>query len=198
MSESVSVHQGIALAGRGAGARRGDWQLRVVESRDLTDDGWLKTGGLREMGFVRNTRTERYLLRPFDVLVTGRAGSVRVALVPPAVSRTVAGTTLLVARPRLPETGMGHWLWYFLSSSHGKAQLARRMTTGTAITFLSARNLGEVDVPVPSPHELDALARIVEASEAAHTATVQAARIRREVLRDALVADVISRATSNA
>ena len=197
MNKLVSVYQGIALAGRGAGARRGDWRLRVVESRDLPDDGWLGTDGLREMGFVRNTRTERHLLRPFDVQVTGRAGSVRVALVPPAVSRTVAGTTLLVARPRHPETGMGHWLWYFLTSSHGKAQLARRMTTGTAITFLSARNLGEVDVPVPSPHELDALARIVEASEAAHTATVQAARLRRKVLRDALVDDVISRATSN-
>lgn len=197
LSELASVYQGIALAGRGAGARRGDWRLRVVESRDLPDDGWLETGGLRELGFVRNTRTERYLLRPFDVMVTGRAGSVRVALVPPAVSRTVAGTTLLVARPRHPETGMGHWLWYFLTSSHGKAQLARRMTTGTAITFLSARNLGEVDVPVPSAHELDALARIVEASEASHIATVRAARLRREVLRDALVADVIGRATSN-
>lgn len=69
----TSVRQGIAMAGRGAGARRGDWQLRVVESRDLPDDGWLETDGLREMGFVRSSRTERYLLRPFDVLVTGRA-----------------------------------------------------------------------------------------------------------------------------
>jgi len=198
MSQLASVYQGIALAGRGAGARRGDWELRVVESGDLPVDGWLETAGLREMGFVRSSRTERYLLRPFDVLVTSRAGSVRVALVPPGVSRTVAGATLLVARSPHPETGMGHWLWYFLTSSHGKAQLARRLTTGTAITFLSARSLGEVDVPVPPTHELDALARIVEGSEAAHTAAVHAARIRREALRDALVADVISRASSDA
>lgn len=169
-----------------------------MDSGDLPADGWLGTDGLREMGFVRSSRTERYLLRPFDVLVTSRAESVRVALVPPGVSRTVASATLLVARSPHPETGMGHWLWYFLASSHGKAQVARRLTTGTAITFLSARNLGEVDVPVPSDHELDALARIVEASEAAHAATMQAARIRRDVLRDALVADVINRTQSDA
>ncbi len=168
-----------------------------MASGDLPDDGWLETEGLREVGFVRSARIERYLLRPFDVLVTGRAGSVRVALVPPDVSRTVAGATLLVVRSPHPETGMGHWLWYFLTSAHGKAQLARRLTTGTAITFLSKRNLGELDVPVPSPRDLDALARIVEASEAAHAATMHAARLRREALRDALVADVISRATSN-
>ncbi|MYB45867.1 MAG: hypothetical protein F4X74_13130 [Acidimicrobiia bacterium] len=198
MRSLASVYQGIALAGRGAGARRGDWELRVVDSGDLPDDGWLETDGLRLVGFVRNSRTERYLLRPFDVLVTSRAGSVRVALVPPGVSRTVASATLLVARSPHPETGMGHWLWYFLTSSHGKAQLARRLTTGTAITFLSAANLGEVDVPVPSARELDALARIVEASEAAHAATMHAARLRRDVLRDALVADVINRASLGA
>ena len=167
-----------------------------MDSGDLVDDGWLETDGLRLVGFVRNSRTERYLLRPFDVLVTSRAGSVRVALVPPGVSRTVASATLLVARSRRPETGMGHWLWFFLSSSHGKAQIARRLTTGTAITFLSAANLREVDVPVPSAHELDALARIVEASEDAHAATMQAALLRRDVLRDALVADVINRTSS--
>ena len=194
----MAVYQGIALAGRGAGARRGDWELRVVDSGDLPADGWLETDGLREMGFVRSSRTERHLLRPFDVLVTSRAGSVRVALVPPGVSRTVASATLLVARSPRPETGMGHWLWYFLASSHGKAQVARRLTTGTAITFLSARNLREVEVPVPSPYELDALARIVEASEASHAATMRAARLRRDVLRDALVAEVINRTSSGA
>jgi len=194
----ATVQQGMALAGRGAGARRGGWELRVVESGDLPDDGWLETDGLRLVGFVRSSRTERYLLRPFDVLVTSRAGSVRVALVPPGVSRTVAGATLLVARSPHPETGMGHWLWYYLTSSHGMAQLTRRLTAGTTITFLSARSLGEVEVPVPSAHELDALARIVEASEAAHAATMHAARLRRDVLRDALVADVINRTSSNA
>ena len=61
-------------------------------------------------------RAERHLLRPFDLLVTARTGSVQVALVPPEVSRTVAGITLLVVRAKQPESGMGHWLWYCLTS----------------------------------------------------------------------------------
>ena len=87
-------------SGAGAGARPGDWMLRIVESGDVRGDGWLDLGGLREVGVVQGIRTERHLLRPFDVLVTARAGSVQVALVPPDVSRTVAGVTLLVARAK--------------------------------------------------------------------------------------------------
>ena len=99
----ADVYQGLARAGRGAGARAGDWKLRIVESSDLHDDGWLDIGSLREIGIAQGVRTERHLLRPFDVLVTARSGSVQVALVPPGVSRSVAGITLLVTRPKEPE-----------------------------------------------------------------------------------------------
>ncbi len=187
MKKVADVYQGLARFGRGAGARRGDWTLRLVESSDVHEDGWLGLDGLREVGVVQRVRTERHLLRPFDVLVTARSGSVQVALVPPEVSRTVAGVTLLVVRPREPESGMGHWLWYFLTSAHGRAQLAKRMTVSATLKSLSARNLGELQVPVPSPRELDTVARLVEASEAAYGATVEAARLRRETLRDSII-----------
>ena len=145
---------------------------------------------MREVGVVQGVRTERHLLRPFDVLVTARAGSVQVALVPPDVSRTVAGVTLLVARAKEPESGMGHWLWYFLSSAHGRAQLAKRLTVSAIVTSLSARSLSEVEAPVPSPRELDIVARLVEASEAAYSSAVEAARLRRETLRDAVIREI--------
>ena len=135
----VEAYQGLVRSGRGAGAREGDWALRIVESGDVSDNGWLHLDGLREVGVVQGVRTERYLLRPFDVLVTARSGSIQAALVPPDVSRTVAGVTLLVVRPRRPEIGMGHWLWYFLTSAHGRAQLARRLTVSSTITSISAR-----------------------------------------------------------
>ena len=121
--------------------------LRIVESSDVRDDGWLALGGLREIGVVQGVRTERHLLRPFDVLVTARTGSVQVALVPPEVSRTVAGVTLLVVRPKHLESGMGHWLWYCLTSSNGRAQLSKRMTVSATLRSLSARSLGEVRSP---------------------------------------------------
>ena len=194
--ELADIYQGLARAGRGAGARRGEWMLRIVESSDLRDDGWLDLGGLREVGVVQGVRTERHLLRPFDVLVTARSGSVQVALVPPGVSRTVAGITLLVVRVNEPESGMGHWLWYYLSSAHGRAQLAKRITVTASLKSLSARSLGEIEVPVPTARELDAVARLVEVSESAYTEAVEAARLRREALRDSVIQEIGRRAAT--
>ena len=164
--------------------------LRIVEIGDVRDDGWLDLDGLREIGVVHGRRTERHLLKPYDVLVTARAGSVQAVLVPPDVSRTVAGITMLVVRPKAPESGMGHWLWYFLTSAHGRAQLAKRITVSATLKSLSARNLGEVEVPVPSARDLDTVARLVEASESAYTSAVEAARLRRDVLRDSLIQEI--------
>ena len=186
----AEVYQGLARAGRGAGARRGDWILRIVESSDLRDDGWLDLDGLREVGVVQGVRTERHLLRPFDVLVTARSGSVQVALVPPDVSRTVAGITLLVIRAKKPETGMAHWLWYFLASAHGRVQLDKRMTVSATLKSLSAKSLNEVEVPVPSDRDLDIVLRLVEASEEAYKEAVNATRLRRETLRDAVIHEI--------
>lgn len=190
IQDVAHVYQGLARAGRAAGARRGEWMLRIVESSDLRDSGWLDLAGLREVGVVQGVRTERHLLRPCDVLVTARSGSVQVGLVPPEVSRTVAGVTLLVVRPKEPESGMGHWLWYFLTSAYGRAQLGKRTTVTASLKSLSARSLAEMEVPVPSARDLDSVARLVEASEAAYTGVVQAARLRRETLRDAVVREI--------
>ena len=43
---------------------------------------------------------------------------------------------------------------------------------------------------MPSERNLDAVARLVEASEAAYDSAVEAARLRREILRDALIAEL--------
>ena len=190
----ADVHQGLARAGRGAGARAGDWKLRIVESHDLRDDGWPNPDSLREIAVARGVRTERHLLRPFDVLVTARSGSVQVALVPPGVSRTVGGVTLLVARPREPESGMGHWLWYFLTSAFGREQLARRVTVTASLKSLSAGSLGEIEIPVPAARDLEMAARVVDASERAYAEAMEAARLRREDLRDSLVHEIGRRA----
>ena len=43
---------------------------------------------------------------------------------------------------------------------------------------------------MPSARELDAVARLVEASEAAFAGAVETARLRRETLRDTLVHEI--------
>ena len=186
----AEIYQGLARAGRGAGVRHGEWMLRLVESGDVNEDGWLKLDGLREVGVVRGVRTERHLLRPYDVLVTARSGSIHSVLVPPEVSRIVAGVTLLVVRPKQPELGMGHWLWYFLTSTYGCAQIEKRLTVSSTVTSLSASSLGEIEVPRPSQRELNLVARLVEASESAYNSAVEAARIRREAIRDSVIQEI--------
>ena len=163
--------------------------MRIVESGDVRN-GWLDLAGLREIEVVQNVRTERHLLRPFDVLVTARAGHVQTALVPPGVSRTMAGITLLVARPNKPETGMGHWLWYFLGSSLGQKQLAKRLTVSATIRSLSARGLSEIEVPAPADRQLELMARLIEASEIAYDSAIKAAQLRHWQLRDSLIQEI--------
>ncbi len=190
LTKLADISQGLVRSGRGAGARPGDWKLRIVESKNVVGDG-LVLDNLKEIGVVPGVRTEHHLLRPFDVLVTARSRKVQSALVPPDVSRTVAGVTLLVVRPHHPESGMGHYLWYYLTSSFGRARLARKTTPSLTLTSLSARNLGEVLVPVPPGRTLDRLAELVETSEAAYKATIEAAEMRRELLRDALIGELV-------
>ena len=165
--------------------------LKIAESGDIGGEGWLEIEDLKEVGVVQSLRTERHLLRPFDVLVTARTGRTQVALVPPHVSRTVAGVTLLVTRPRQPESGMGHWLYYFLASAYGQVQLAKRMAVNATSLSLSAKSLGEVEVPMPSVPRLNLMARLIESSEAAYDSEVRAAWLRREVLRNAIVQDTL-------
>ena len=185
----AQVGQGLAVSGRGAGARSGDWELRLAESADISDDR-LDFDDLRTISIEQNPRTEKHLLRPYDVLVTARAQAIKVALVPPAVSRTAAGATLLVIRPHRPESGAGHWLWYFLTSRIGRSAVARRVRMGMAIPSLPASSLAEISVPMPPDGILHRLAELIETSELAYQAGVHAARVRREHLRDSLVGAV--------
>ena len=63
------------------------------------------------------------------------------------------------------------------------------MTASATVTSLSAGSVGEIEVLVPSERDLNAIARLLEASEAAYASAVEAARLHREILRDALIAE---------
>ena len=91
---------------------------------------------------------------------------------------------------------MGHWLWYFLTSTHGRAQIEKQLTVSSTVTSLSASSLGEIEVPVPSQRELNLVASLVEASESAYNSAVEAARLRREVIRDSVIQELGYRSKS--
>lgn len=184
--EIADVRQGLALAGRGAGAQRGDWRVRVVDSADILDDQ-LSVRELREIGLRQGVRTAAHLLEPFDLVVAARSRAAKVALVPPGVHRTVAAVTLLVVRTPDPGTGLAHYLWYYLTSTLGRADVAARFTA-TSLPSLSARALGEVPVVVPPAPELLRIADLAEAAAASRRAALEAVRVRHDVIRDAVVA----------
>ena len=183
----AEIHQGLARTDVGAGIRKGQWPIHLAESSDIQHDGWLNLKVLRKIEVSHSRRMDRHLLYPYDLLVTARAGTVQTALVPPQVFQTMAGITLLVVRTKAPDSGMGHYLWYFLTSTYGRRQLIKRLTVNATITTLSASALGEVEVPIPSPQELELVARLVEASEEAYASAVKAAMIRRETVRDSII-----------
>ena len=188
LSALATITQGLPLAARSVGARPGDWQLRVVESTDIVGDH-LSLEEIREIEVKQDSRTRAHLLEPFDILVTARSQVVKVALVPPEVSRTVAAVTLLVVRTPDPGSGLAHYLWYYLTSTRGRAQVASRLTA-TSLPTLSARALGDVPVVVPPASELHRLASLIEATEASREAALEAVRVRHDVLRDAIIGTV--------
>ena len=188
----ADIRLGMMMAGRSAGARPGDWELQVVESADIVE-GRLSLDGLRSVEVEQNVRTQAHLLQPFDVLVTARSQAVKVALVPPGIARTVAAATLLVVRASDPGTGLAHFLWYYLASEQGRATIAARLTA-TSLPTLSARALGQVPVPKPPPDDqLSRLAEFIDAAEESRTSALEAVRLRHDVLRDAIIAEIAAK-----
>ena len=185
VADVADVRQGMATAGRAVGSRPGDWPISVVESGDILDDR-LCRDGLSQIEIKRDRRSEAHLLEPFDILVTARSQAVKVALVPPGVSKTVAASTLLVVRTPDPGTGLPHFLWCYLTSTRGRAAVTARLTT-TSLPTLSAKALGDVPVAFPPASELRRLADLVDATEASRDAALEAARVRHEVVRDAII-----------
>ena len=61
------------------------------------------------------------------------------------------------------------------------------MTVGATLKSLSG---SEVQVPVPSPRDLDTVVRLLEVSKAAYVSAVKAARLRRETLQDLVVNEI--------
>lgn len=194
LGDLVSVSAGMALVGRASGASPGPWRLSVVESGDIEDDRLRpRTGALRSIDVAQSAWSEKQLLRPFDLLVTARSRSVKVALVPANTTRTVASATLLVLRAADPASGLPHFLWYFLTSTRGRALVEGQVRQGVTIPTLSAAALRTVPVPLPSDVQLRRFPQLVDAAVAARDAALHAATLRDGTIRDAIIASLTPR-----
>lgn len=185
LGEIAVIRQGISSSRRAAGARAGNWPLRVVSVGDIQDDR-LVVDATRYIHVEQNVKTEKHLLQPDDVLVTARSTVVKAALAPPMATRTVADATLLVVHPDEALFGLGLYLWWWLTSTVGRQALRDRMS-GVTLLSLSAGNLAEMRLPLPAPRDLYRLAEMIDASERAYGAAIEAAALRRALYRDAVI-----------
>ncbi len=191
LGDVATVAQGMNLPGRAKSARphavdprARSSTVRFVSVGDIQDDR-LAPDGIETTDLEPNARVGKHFLQPDDVLVSARSTIVKAALVPPSLNRAVADATLLVVRA--DEPGLGRYLWWFLTSTAGRRRVLGAMKGSTTLLFLSATSLTEIELPLPEPRVLDRLVDLVEASERAYTAATDAAHLRRETIRDALI-----------
>ena len=103
LHQLVSITQGMATTGKGAGPRSGEWSLRIVDSGDIDGDA-VSPDGLRSVDVERNARTEKHLLKPYDLLVTARSQTYQGSACAARRYANRGRRTLLVVRPfrRIP------------------------------------------------------------------------------------------------
>ncbi len=188
LGEIATVQQGISRSGRGAGAREGPWQVQLATASAIQADRLL-LDQLETVALEYNSRTERYLLRHGDLLVTARSTSARMALVPLEASRAVADASLLIVRSLDPLLPLGPYLWWYFTSYAGRTQVEARMV-GATILSLPARSLMEIELPLPAEPQLELIAGLVVASEQAYAAALGAATLRRTIFRDRIIDDL--------
>src|SRR5438552_13502679 len=90
----ADVRTGPSRSGRSAAGRPGDLTVALISGSDIGDDR-LATP-LPQAVIPRNELTEKHLLSPYDVVVTGKSTAVKAAYVPPELGPAIANSTLLV------------------------------------------------------------------------------------------------------
>jgi len=173
-----------------AAAQRSEKVLSVRALKDTGIDRQL-------MAEVVEARTpgNKYRVRPGDVLVPARSTAFKPCIVPNDLDGTVFNATLICIRC-LPKLKPSLLLAYLLSEQGLEA--VRAIThSGTAQMNVTASSLAQLVVPFsPSEHQ-ERLADLLEWSETAYIAALEAARCRRELARHIVVQRMLTQNPEN-
>lgn len=189
--EIAEVRQGMSRSGRSAGARPGEVTVRLVSGNNLEDDR-IVVEGLEEIQIDVNRLTEKHLLRPGDVVVTGKSTAVKAAYVLEDIGKAVANSTMIVVRPW--EADMGLYLWWFMTSTRGREMVESLMVASATLSSLPPRALASLEVPKPLPHDLPMLGELIRESEKAYWTAKEAAALRRIAVRDYIIGRLLENA----
>lgn len=179
IGEIASVFPGIATFGRTV-VGRGGVRIKAISVKDIGAAG-LDVAGLDEITVEHLSDAERYLIRPRDVLLSVRGTQAKVAIVPDGIDRAVATATLAVVRV-LDDVVLPEVLAAYLGSPLGLAQLNARARSATGQVALTARDIREIQVPLPAMEVQRRIAGLVLELDAYERAAHAAIQERRAAL----------------
>lgn len=161
---------------------RGGTRIKAVSVKDLGAGG-VDLSRLDQISVPHIADVERYLVRPGDVLLSVRGTQLKVAIVPALLSEAVATATLAVIRlvdgVLVPEV-----LAAYLCSPAGQGQLSARARSATGQIALTARDIRDIEVPVPPMEAQRRIADLSREMDAYESAANEAIRQRREALAE--------------
>lgn len=130
--------------------------LVLVQIKDVDgEQGVSGTGAVRLRD--EGGRYRKYLLQAGDLLFQSRGSRHPVAVIESSI-RGIAATGLHTIRPRTGTVLSGYLAWW-LNHPRTQAKIRDELARGTYVPFVSVRDLGNLNVPLPS---LEAQRQIVE------------------------------------
>lgn len=181
IGDIATVFPGVPTFGRSV-VGRGGARIKAVTVKDISSGG-VDVEGVDELAVAHVSDVDRYLLQPGDVLLSVRGTQLKVAVAPDALAGAVATATLAVIRVldggMLPEV-----LATYLGSPTGQAQLNARARSATGQIALTARDIRDIEVPVPPMEAQQRIAELTREMDAYENAANEAIQQRREALAE--------------
>lgn len=122
-----------------------DGNVLVIQPKNITLDGAISFG---VEGPLRTDATVSRSLRPKDVLVSNRGRFAAAVFDLPELDPWIVPSSILILSVNTQGVLQEYLACYF-NSAVGQ-RLLRRHWEQTTVPFISAKNLGHVDIPIPS------------------------------------------------
>lgn len=166
IADLTSIHNGYAFRGRIESDKEGDTQ--VIQASDLSENIELNLDRLACVHLGR--KAQRYHLSEHDIVFMARGMRQRAhrpIQQPVAGKPVITAFGLLVIRPRQDLVTPEYLHWAL--NAHRTQQRIQSLKEGTNISFISDKNLGDVDIPLPPLETQKKISRLI----ALHTQRTQ-------------------------
>ncbi len=180
LGDIAKVFAGIGVSREEIKERAGE-KLPVIGVRDLLDDEVMPRERLDTISFPDPSRAEIYSVRRDDVLLTGRGTLLKFALVGDDTAGAIASGNVIIIRPG--NDAVGGALFAILSSDIFRPKIEMLRRGATTLLSLSTKDLAKLEIDLPPFDEQRRIAALVRASQAAYRTAIEAAEIRRSLVR---------------